>query len=74
VDMAYEVVEDFSQDQFWENCWKPICLIFPILNHRLTVKNPALCSSGRRSISPREIFTMTLPGSFSPEWWQSENL
>ena len=27
-------------DQFWENLWKPMRLIFPILNHPLRVKNP----------------------------------
>ena len=32
--------EGHLQDRFWENRWKPIHLIFPILNHRLTVKNP----------------------------------
>jgi hypothetical protein len=32
--------EGLLQDLFWENRWKPIGLIFPILNHRLTVKNP----------------------------------
>ena len=30
---------DFSQDQFWENLWNLVRLIFPILNHRLAVKN-----------------------------------
>jgi hypothetical protein len=32
--MANPVTEDFLRDRFWKNRWKPIRLIFPILNHR----------------------------------------
>jgi hypothetical protein len=28
------------KDQFWENLWKPMRLILPILNHSLQMKNP----------------------------------
>jgi len=74
VDTANQVMEDYSQDQFWENRWKPTRLIFLILNHCLTLKNPAFCNSGRWSIFPNEIFALTLPRSFSPERWEQANL
>ena len=36
MDTANPVMEDILQDRFWENRWKSIRLIFPILKHRLT--------------------------------------